>query len=325
MIPAAWFELARQRIAAHIVQTPLTYDPKERLYLKWENHQVTGSFKARGALNKVLSLEDWERRAGLVAASAGNHGQGVALAGKLAGAQVDVFVPELAAPSKVQAMKDLGASVHLVAGGYAEAERTGRQYARDSHKEFVSPYNDGQVIAGQGTVALEILEQSGAMGGPSPAADAAWIVPTGGGGLISACGAVLAGRVLEARLIGVQPAASAFAYSLHHRHTQADVDDRPTLAEGLSGAIEQDSVTIPMMQKYVSDMLIVPEDAIARAIKFAWYEYHEKIEGSAAVALAAVLEGLVEWRPCILILTGGNIADDLFMSIVGNDPRGKWN
>ena len=112
MIPYEWIGQAEQRIGGHIRQTPLTYDAARGLYLKWENQQVTGSFKPRGALNKILSLEEWERSAGLVTASAGNHGQGVALAGRITSAPVEVFVSEHAVPGKVQAMRELGAQVH---------------------------------------------------------------------------------------------------------------------------------------------------------------------------------------------------------------------
>jgi threonine dehydratase len=332
VIPYEWFEQAQRRIAAHVVETPLTYDDERALYLKWENHQVTGSFKARGALNKVLSLEDWERRGGLVAASAGNHGQGVALAARLTDSQVDVFVPAHAVPSKIEAMQDLGAHLHFVDGGFAQAEIAGREWARDQHRVFISPYNDGQVIAGQGTIALEILHQLDSRPkSTTPGAGLAvteianWIVPTGGGGLISACGAVIASAPQRPMLIGVQPEASAFTYSLYHRDTQQGVADEPTLADGLSGAIEESSVTIPMMKQYVSDLLVVSESAIARAIAFAWYTYHEKIEGSAAVALAPILEGMITTRPCLAIITGGNIQAEVFSHIANEYAGLQWN
>lgn len=327
MIPQEWLEQARQRIAPHIVETPLTCDPQRGLYLKWENHQVTGSFKARGALNKVLSLEDWEREAGLATASAGNHGQGVALAARLTGSHVDVFVPAHAVPSKVESMRELGARVHLVDGGYAEAEAAGRQFANEQKKVFVSPYNDGQVIAGQGTIALEVLRQLPSVTGKSamPSEDVVtWIVPIGGAGLISGCGAALAGERPKPRLIGVQPAASAFTYTLFHEHTQIGVEDNPTLADGLSGAIEEDSVTIPMLREMVDDVMVVSEEAIAQAIAFAWHAYHEKIEGSAAAALALVLTGQITTHPCVVILTGGNIQQEVFDDIVRSHAEQAW-
>jgi threonine dehydratase len=157
MIPYEWLEQADSRIAPYIQRTPLTHDAARGLYIKWENRQVTGSFKARGAFNKVLLLEDWEREVGLVAASAGNHGQGLALAGKKVRAAVEVFVSEGAVPAKLEAMRALGALIHTVPGGYGEAEAAGKAYAAEQQKTWVSPYNDGQVIAGQGTVGLEIL------------------------------------------------------------------------------------------------------------------------------------------------------------------------
>ena len=159
MIPYAWLEQAYERIGPYIQKTPLTYDAQNNLYLKWENHQVTGSFKARGRLNKILALQDWELERGLVTASAGNHGQGVALAGKMKHAPVIVFASEHALQNKLQAMRDLGAEIHLVPGGYGEAEQAGISYANATGATWVSPYNDGMIIAGQGTIALEIMHE----------------------------------------------------------------------------------------------------------------------------------------------------------------------
>jgi threonine dehydratase len=319
VIPYEWMEQAESRIAPHIRRTPLTFDSRRGLYLKWENQQVTGSFKPRGALNKFLTLEDWELMSGLVAASAGNHGQGVAIAARLTGATVEVFVSDHAVPAKVQAMRDLGAIIHTISGGYSEAEAAGRRYAEAEHKVFVSPYNDGQVIAGQGTIGLEILRKL-----KDPVAAANWIVPAGGGGLISAIGTLFTRLGQRPRLVGVQAAASPFTNSLFHRHTQEGVQDLPTLADGLSGAVEQDSVTIPMLQQYVDDFLTVSEDEIARAIAFAWYVYHEKVEGSAAVALAAVLNRRIVERPSVLILTGGNIQPEVHAEIIGRYEGEQW-
>src|SRR5512135_665308 len=159
MIPLEWISQARERIGPYIKETELTFDEKLGLYLKWENHQVTGSFKARGALNKIISLPDWEVERGLVTASAGNHGQGVALAARMKQAKVVVFASEHALEVKLQAMRDLGADIRLVPGGYGEAEQAGINYAGATGATWVSPYNDGMIIAGQGTIALELLQQ----------------------------------------------------------------------------------------------------------------------------------------------------------------------
>lgn len=324
MIPIEWLQEARTRISPHVRPTPLTHDSRRGLYLKWENYQVTGSFKARGALNKVLSLQDWEREAGLVTASAGNHGQGVALAGHLTGAAVEVFVFDHAVPAKIEAMQDLGAQIHMVEGGYADAEAAGRKYSLANGRTFVSPYNDPQIIAGQGTIGLEILEElSASAAGGAPAAN--WVVPTGGGGLISSLGTVLESVSPRPRLIAVQAAASPFTHSLFHRHTQVDVQDLPTLADGLSGAVEEGSVTIPMLERYVDDFLLVTEEEIRHAIAFAWYVYHERIEGSAAVGLAAALEGKVKERSSVVIISGGNVQPEVHTQIVKAYAGANWD
>ncbi len=327
MIPWEWIQQAEARIRPHVVETPLTLDASRGIYLKWENHQVTGSFKARGALNKVLSLTEVERAKGLVAVSAGNHGQGVALAARLMRASVEVFVPAHTAPSKIAAMRELGAEVQIVGGGYGEAEQTGREYARRSGKVFVSPYNDGQIIAGQATLALECtrqLQEMAAAGDAYHGVAVCWIVPVGGGGLIGGCGAVLSRAESRPRLIGVQAAASAFAYSLYHRGTQAGVEDNPTVAEGLSGEIESGSLTIPMLKKYVDDVILVSEDEIRRAVAFAWQRFGERIEGSSAVALAAILEKKVQDLPALVVITGGNIETTLHASIVAEYQAEVW-
>ncbi len=318
MIPYEWTEQAERRIAAHIRETPLGHDAKRGLYLKWENRQITGSFKPRGALNKVLVLEDWERTSGLVAASAGNHGQGVALAGRITKAPVEVFVSEHAVPAKIQAMRELGARIHSVEGGYAEAESAGRRYAEEQRRIFVSPYNDGQVIAGQATMGLEIERQL------ADVHAANWIVPAGGGGLVAAMGTLFSRLPDPPKLIAVQAAASPFGHRIFHQHTQEGVQDLPTLADGLSGAIEDGSVTIPMMERFVDDFLIVSEEEIEQAIAFAWYAYGERIEGSAAVALAAILSGRVRERPSVLILTGGNIQPEVHDAIVRRYAGAPW-
>jgi threonine dehydratase len=300
VIPSEWLDQAILRIAPHIRRTLLTNDAELNIYLKWENQQVTGSFKARGALNKILSLEPWECAAGLVTASAGNHGQGVALAGKQINASVLVFASEHAVPAKVEAMRELGAEVRLVKGGYETAEATALQFAAENQRIWVSAYNDGQVIAGQGTIGLEIAQDL------IPDESQTWVVPVGGGGLISGIGAALERYPLKPRLVGVNAQASAFMHALYHRATQADVPDLPTLADGLSGAIEDGSLTIPLVKKYVDDMITVTEEEIGRSVVFAWKKYGERIEGSAAVSLAAVLSGKVK-PPAVVVISGGNI------------------
>lgn len=314
MFPYSWIQDARGRIEAHISPTPLTFDPHLQVYLKWENHQVTGSFKIRGALNKVLALEPWERQGGLVAASAGNHGQGVALAASLSGAVVTVFASQNAVPSKIEAMRRLGAQVELVPGGYGDAERAGLAYSAGHHATWISPYNDGQVIAGQATLGVEILEAL------PPLSSCAWIVPAGGGGLVSGIGASIragpAHQGVRRRLVAVQSEASPFLHAIFHHGAQDGVIELPSLADGLSGPVQQDSLTIPLVKNFVDDFILVSEDEIEQAVAFAWHRYQERIEGSAAAALAALISGKISHRPAVVVISGGNIQPEVHAEII---------
>ncbi len=322
MIPPEWLDLAARRLQGQIQQTPLTYDPDLDLYLKWENRQVTGSFKIRGALNKVLSLERWEQQRGLVTASAGNHGQGVAVAGRLVGAPVTVFASDHAVPTKVAAMRALGAEVRLVPGGYEEAERTAQEYAAKMGATWISPYNDGQVIAGQAPVGLEILEQL------APTRPGTVLVPVGGGGLIAGIGAALARITPRPRVVGVQSVASPFFYALYNHGTQHGVVELESLADGLAGAVETGSMTIPLVRRLVDDFVLVTEEQIARAIAYAWSKHGETIEGAAAVTLASVMSGIDHRRhmpegPLVAIVSGGNIQPEIHARIRADFEAGK--
>ena len=283
------------------------------------NQQTTGSFKVRGAFNKVLLLEEWEREIGLVAASAGNHGQGLALAGQEIGAKVEVFVSEHAVPAKVDAMRALGAVIHTVPGGYPQAEAAGKTYAEKTKKTWVSPYNDGQVIAGQGTIGLEI------MNAPLPLGEVmAWLVPVSGGGLLAGIGSSLQKQAHRPCLIGVQAEIAPFMHSLYYHDTQTGIPDLPSLADGLTGEVEQGSVTIPMVKQMVDKIVLVNEEEIARTIAFAWYVYGEKLEGAGAVGLAAILSNKVKERPTVVVVSGGNVQPEIHAEIVGRFTGEIW-
>jgi len=312
MIPYAWLEQAYERIDPYIHKTPLTYDANNNLYLKWENHQVTGSFKIRGALNKILSLQDWELERGLVTASAGNHGQGVALAGRMKHATVIVFTGEHALQNKLRSMRELGAEIHLVPGGYGEAEQAGISYAKATGAIWVSPYNDGMIIAGQGTIAVELMNEL------PDSSSFTWVIPAGGGGLVSGIGCALQNIKPSPRLLAVQSEASPFLFHIYKNGNQRGVVELLSIADGLAGPVEEGSVTIPMVKNYVTDFILVSETEIRNAIKYAWITYHEQIEGSAAAALAAVISDRVSDRPALVVLTGGNIdSEDLTQIING--------
>ena len=316
MIPAEWVDQADARIAPHIVRTPLTHDAARNLYIKWENRQKTGSFKARGALNKVLSLTSQERAAGIVTASAGNHGQGVALAGQLTGANVTCFVSEHAVPVKMDAIRKLGADIVAVPGGYPEAESAGLAFAKKHGKIWVSPYNDEQVIAGQGTIGLEVVDQIANLVSHGQIGNLTYMVPVSGGGLIAGIGLALQRLSPRPRLIGVQPETAPFMHGLFYRGSQDGIPDLPSLADGLTGAVEKDSITIAMVKSLVDEIILVSEEEIARAVAFAYREYGEIIEPSGAVTLATSMRGLAGNGPTVILVSGGNIQPDVHARLV---------
>jgi threonine dehydratase len=198
--------------------------------------------------------------------------------------------------------------VRLVEGGYDQAEAEGLQYSKVNNKTWISPYNDPQVIAGQGTIGMEITRQVELT--PSMAV----IVPVSGGGLLAGIAAALSTLSDRPRIIGVQASASAFMHALFKKGSQDNVPDLPTLADGLSGPVENGSITIPLINALVDDILLVSEDEIARAVSFAYHHYGETIEASAAVGLAALLSGIVQ-PPAVIVVSGGNILPALHTQI----------
>ena len=207
-------------------------------------------------------------------------------------------------------MRKLGAKVELIEGGYHDAEEAGLNFAKRNDAVWISPYNDGHVVAGQGTIASEILQEC------PETAEMTWIVPLSGGGLLSGIGAVLAEQAQNAYVIGVQVEASAFMHGLFYKGNQDDVEDLPTLADGLAGAVEENAITIPLIKKYVDEVILVSENDVAESIAFAWNEYGEKIEGAGAVGLAAVLSKKISQNSSVIIISGGNIQPEIHAEIL---------
>jgi len=306
---------ASQRIKPYIQVTPLEYIAAKQVYIKWENRQTTGSFKLRGACNKILTLSTSELERGLTCASAGNHGQAVGWIAGRVGASTDVFVSKDAPRIKLEKMRSLGVHLHLVPGGYGEAEAAGLEYARLNGKTWISPYNDPHVILGAATIAAEVLVQANLE-------SAVWLVPVGGGGLISGIGEVLKHRNPGHRLIGVQPQDNAYMRALVFDGSTENWRDLPSLADGLTGAVEGNSVTVERVQHYVDEILLVSEADIAQAIAYAWLQHGQVIEGSGAVALAAMRSVKLDGVPAIAVISGGNIDPHVHAEIIrtSEDP-----
>jgi threonine dehydratase len=310
MVNIAGIRAAAALINGEIQRTPLTHDDSLQAILKWENQQVTGSFKARGAINALKCLSPRRMESGIVAVSAGNHGQGVALAAARAGIKAQVFLPQSASEVKAAAIWNLGAELHFVPGGYEQAEIAAIDYAREKQLPFISPYDDEAVVCGQGTIGLEMVEKIDLERYTQV------VVPVGGGGLIAGIGAVMRASHPRLRLIGAQAAGSPFMHALWHNNPQEEVVETIGLADGLEGMVAADSLTIPLVRQLVDDIVLISEEGIRAAIRYAWQKHHQKIEGSAAVALAALLDGKIKSVPTAVVISGGNILPHIFNEIV---------
>lgn len=271
------------------------------VWLKCENLQVTGSFKARGATHRLLTLPEDVRRRGVIAASSGNHGVGVAYAGSTLGVPVTVYVPDFVSPAKAAAMRRLGATVTVFGTDGLDTESEARRVADSRGQAYVSPYNDLSVVAGQGTVGVELQRQLHDIG--------IVIVAVGGGGLIAGIAAVLKARAPNVRIVGAQPARSmVMVESIRAGHV-VEIPSQPTLSDGTAGGIETDTVTFPLCQTLVDEWITVDENEIAGAVRHAIEVEHMLVEGSAGVAIAALskLQHRASGR-VVVVLCGANIS-----------------
>lgn len=289
LTPEAVATVARH-LAPHVRRTPLLLTEAfgSPLAVKAEHLQHTASFKFRGALARLLALDEAARRRGVVTASTGNHGIGVATAGRRLDVSVTVCVAEDTDGAITDRLERLGAEVLRVASrDCADAEREARRLAETDGRSFVSPYNDPVVAAGQGSIAVELLEQLDEIAWPG--LDAV-VVAVGGGGLISGIATWVAHAMPRARVIGAQPAADAAMAASVAAGRIVEVDARPTLSHSTAGGIEADAITFPVCRERVADWLLVEEDAIADAVRRMIVEEHQLVEGAAGVALAAGAE-----------------------------------
>ncbi|HEX6308098.1 MAG TPA: threonine/serine dehydratase [Longimicrobiales bacterium] len=305
---------ARGRIADIVRTTPLERSDSlsdragREVLLKLECWQPTRSFKVRGALNAIQSLPAAQLGRGLVTASAGNHGLAVALAARFAGARAIVFAPRTAPELKRRRIMRLGADLRADTGTYDEAEAAARAFAVESGAVFVHAFSDPAVVAGQGTIALELLEQCPAL--------REVIVPVGGGGLISGIGLVLKALRPATRVIGVQSTQTRAMHAAFAAGHVVTVPAPPTLADGLAGCT--DEASFRRARRVVDELLLVSEEEIADAIRFLYDEDAVVAEGSAAVGVAALLSGRVQATgPAAVVVTGGNIDGGLLAQTVG--------
>jgi len=310
---------AENRIRSHIRETPLEYSfPLSNLlgmnvYLKLENLQFTGSFKVRGALNKIMSLTKDERSRGVITASTGNHGMGVAYALKALGEKGIVCLPEIASKQKIEMLKNYGMEIIFFGSECAQTEIHARNISQKKNTVYISPYNDPQIIGGQGTIGLELNRQLDQV-------DAVFIA-VGGGGLISGIAGCLKEPGQNTRIIGCSPENSPNMHESVQAGKIVESQDLPTLSDGTAGGMEPDAITFVLCQKYVDDWLLISEDEIKNAMKMIFDQHRLVIEGSAGVAVAGLIQSkekldLSKEANVVIVICGGNVDINKFKEIV---------
>lgn len=308
---------AAQDIQPFVLRTPLLYSSwlsaitGGKVYLKMESEQITGSFKARGAANKILEVKSSSPNYKVITASTGNHGLGVAHACSQIGIHGKVVLPTNVVTTKKEALERSGIEVELMGGDCFESEMYALKQAQNQPLVYISPYNDEAVIAGQGTVGLEIMEQLGRQ--PDNI-----FVTIGGGGLIAGVAQACKGIHPNVQIIGCQPEASPeMTLSVQSGH-YTTVPAIPTLSDASAGAFEEDSITYPMCRTLIDDFILTSEVEIADGIREVFEKERKVIEGAAAVAVGAMLKNPKKWenQTNVIVICGGNISRDKLVQVL---------
>ncbi len=309
---------ARQRIVSIARRTTLVRSPllAERVgssvYLKLECLQETGSFKIRGAANKILSLTEDEKERGVIAVSTGNHGRAVSFVARQLGIKAKICISAQVPSNKVDAIRRLGAEVVVYGNSYDEAEMHALRLQEERGLTLIDPFDDPLVIAGQGTIGLELLEDL-------PEIDTV-VIPLSGGGLLSGIGLALKSADAAIRVIGVSmQRGPAMVLSLRAGEV-VEIVEEPTLADALVGGLGLDNAyTFDMVQEYADDTVLVSEEEIAGAMTFALESHHLVVEGGGAVGMAAILYDKVEWlgQHVAVVVSGGNVDVPRLLEIAG--------
>ncbi len=284
-----------------------------RFLLKAEHLQRTGSFKLRGAMNKLLSLNEEERKQGIITASSGNHGMATAQAARLVGMKATVYLPETAPPIKLANIQRLGAQTVLVPGNGVEAEIAGRAAAKIEGKTFVSPYSDPDIIAGQGTIGRELAEQCPDL--------AAVYICVGGGGLISGIGSYLKAHRPEVDIIGCWPENATAMHLCIERGEIYDTPETTTLSDSSAGGVEEGAITFPICQQVIDRHVLLSENEIANAMYEMAASESFIIEGSAGVALAGAFKTADDYKgkSIAVVICGRNVAIDTFCATLATN------
>lgn len=282
---------------------------KNKIFLKSENLQLTGSFKLRGAYYKISKLSPEEKEKGVIACSAGNHAQGVALASKANNIKATIFIPATAPISKVEATRSYGADIQLIDGVYDDAYQAAIKFQQKTNGIFIHPFDDIDVIAGQGTIALEILDQLSDVD--------AIVVPIGGGGLISGIAATIKQIKPTCKVYGVQAQKADSMYESRKEHQRVELKSVNTFADGTAVKLPGE-LTFDLCEKYVDDIITVSEDEIASAVLDLIEREKMISEGSGALSVAAVMFDKIplENKNIACIVSGGNIDVNILSRVI---------
>ncbi|MEM7371517.1 MAG: threonine/serine dehydratase [Bacteroidota bacterium] len=310
--------VAHERIQPYVLETMVEYSPwlsqlcEGEIWLKLEHLQTTGSFKLRGATNKVLSLSPEQREHGVITASTGNHGSAFAYIADKLHCKGKIYLPETVSPAKVAPMKLY--DVELVYHGQdsLESETKARESAAESGQEFISPYNDPFIIAGQGTIGIELERQI-------PELDCV-LISVGGGGLISGISTYLKSVKPDIEIIGCQPVNSPVMYESVKRGEIWEMESLPTLSDGTAGGLEAGSITFPICQALVDEYMLISEEEIQQALIWLMEKHYHLVEGAAALPIAAVLQnpGRFKGKKVGLVLCGRKIGLPLLQQILSS-------
>ncbi len=310
-------EQADKRIRPYTLKTPLMESrPLSKLidgkvYLKLENEQHTGSFKARGSMNKILSLTDEERERGVVTASTGNHALGCARAMETVGVKGTIYLPVHASPSKVAALRNYAVDLEFYATNPLETELYAKKIARENNRIWISPYDDPKIIGGQGTIGIEVCQQL-------PRFDHI-LICVGGGGLMSGIGTYLKAHRPHTNVVGCLPENSPeMKLSLDQGEVVVLEEYQETLSDGSAGGLERDAITFPICQRVVDECLLVSEESIADGVRFAMHQHHKVIEGAAGVTIAALKDNPKKFRnsTVVLVICGANISVEKLKALI---------
>jgi len=308
--------LARQRIESLVRRTALEYSPSlsrqvgVAVYLKLESQQITGSFKVRGASNAVAQLSDAQKARGVVAASTGNHGRALAYAASCQGVKTIICLSNLVPANKVQAIRELGAEVRIVGQSQDDAQREAERIAGESGAALLPPFDHPAIIAGQGTLGLEILEQLPDV--------AQVLVPLSGGGLFAGVALALKSASRQITTHGISMQRGAAMHASLRAGQPLEVEEQPTLADSLGGGIGLDNrYTFSMTRDLCDHLHLLSEASIANALRHAYREERLVLEGAAVVGIAALLDGVIEPRgPIVVVVSGRNVDIDQHLRVL---------